>query len=137
MAVDVSTQSVRDLIDDTASKSIKDATIQANINRSKRCVVDVQSSTAKDTRVEDAIRAMATWLTYGSYSEGISQQLGGVPVSIQAKFDHFRKVAELMINKVSRELVDLDVDSMSEQPLIGDDIGIYTMTISEAYTQSV
>ena len=98
MAVDVSARSVRDLLDNVASRGINDDTVTANINRCRRLVADVQASDAVESRVEDAIRAMAIWLTYGAYTEGISNQFGNISIAEQSKLDHFRKSAELFLS---------------------------------------
>lgn len=136
MAINVSAQSVRDLLDDVASRAINDDTLTANINRCRRLVSDVQDPTAVTSRVEDAIRAMSVWLTYGGYTEGISNQFGNISIAEQAKMDHFRKSAELFLNRISREIMDLDVADMSDRPLIGIDPGVSNMTTSEGYLQS-
>ncbi len=135
MAINVDAQSVRDLLDDVASRAINDDTLTANINRCRRLVQDVQDPTAVTSRVEDAIRAMAVWLTYGGYTEGISNQFGNISIAEKHKMDHFRKTAELFLNRVSREIIDLDIGDMSSQPLIGIDPGVSSMTTSEGYTQ--
>ncbi len=103
MAIDVSVASVKSLLDDIASNKLNDETVTANINRSRRIVEDVQDPLAKDTRVEDAIRSIAVWLSYGSYTEGIAQALGNIAVADEVKLNHFRKVAELFLNQISKE----------------------------------
>ncbi len=135
MAVDVSVVSVKSLLDDVASNKLADATVTANINRSRRIIEDVKDPLAKDTRVEDAIRAIAVWLSYGSYTEGITQQLGNISVADEVKLNHFRKVAELFLNQVSKESMGLDID-FSDQTMIGLPPEVAALTTSEAYKQS-
>ncbi len=136
MAVNVSASSIRNLLDNVASRAINDGTLTGNINRCRRLVLDVQDPLAKESRVEDAIRAMAVWLTYGAYTEGISNQFGNISIATKEKLDHFRKAAELFLNRISKEVIDLDIGDMSDQKLIGTDPSVFTMTTSEGYTQS-
>jgi len=135
MAVDVSVTSVKSLLDDVASNKLADATVTANIGRALRIVNDVKDPAAKDTRVEDAVRAIAVWLSYGSYTEGISQALGNISVADEVKLNHFRKIAELFLNQISKESMGLDVD-FSDQKLIGLPPEVAALTTSEAYKQS-
>jgi len=136
MAIDVSEQSVRDLLDNPAAKSVKTPTVEGNISRSKRIIEDVKDPAALDTRVEDAVRAMAVWLTYGSYMEGIAQQLGNISNADRIKLDHLRKVAEFFVNAISKEPIDLDIESISSQSLLGIPPAASAMTNTEAYFQS-
>ena len=134
--LDVSDESVRALLDEPSRKSVPDTVVEANIERSLRIVTDVQDPDAKKTRVEDAIRAVAVWLTYGSYMEGITEQLGAISVADQTKLDHYRKVAEWFLNHVSRSPVDLDIESIQNQSLIGVPPEVSTLTTSEGFTQA-
>jgi len=131
----VTVQSVRDLLDVVPSKHVTDTVVQANIDRAKRVIDNVKDPLAVTAEVDDATRAFAVWLTYGSYSEGISQDLGNIPVALKEKMDHFRKVAEFFINRISREAVDLNVEDISEQTLIGLPPDISALTTSEGYIQ--
>ncbi len=135
MPTDVSATSVKELIDDVASNKLKDDTVTANINRARRIVEDVRDPAAKDSRVEDAIRGIAVWLSYGSYTEGITQALGNISVADEVKLNHFRKVAELFLNQISKEAMGLDID-FSNQTLIGLPPEVTALTTSEAYRQS-
>ncbi len=135
MAVDVSVVSVKALLDDVASNKLVDGTVTANIGRSLRIVNDVKDPAAKDTRVEDAVRAIAVWLSYGSYTEGITQALGNISVADEVKLNHFRKVAELFLNQISKESMGLDID-FSDQKMIGLPPEVAALTTSEAYKQS-
>jgi hypothetical protein len=128
-------QDVKDLLDISASAGLTTATFQANIDRSKRIVDDVKDPDANAAQVDDAIAAMAAWLSYGAYTEGISQELGNISVADKAKLEHFRKVAEFFINRISAEPVDLDYNNVSDESLIGLDPSVSGMTTSERYEQ--
>jgi len=134
MAIDVSEESVRSLLDKPAQKNVDTDTIMDNIMRSKRLVGDVQDVNAKDSRVEDAIRALAVWLTYGAYMEGITQLMGAISVADQTKLDHYRKVAELFIAQISRAAFSLDVSDGEDN--IGISPAVNTLTNSDGYSQS-
>lgn len=130
----VTIQNVRDLLDSVPAGSVQDATVQSNIDRATRFVNSVKDPDAVTADVDDAITAMAVWLTYGSYTEGIAQQFGGTALVQQVKIDHYRRVAELFINKIAREPVDLAIDDITEQTnLIGVDPSVNTLTASEAF----
>lgn len=129
----VSTNSVRDLLDNVAADHLSDASIQANIDRFKRIVDDVKDPAETDTnKIDDAIRAGAVWLSYGTYIEGISQDLGNVAVAQNIKMKHFMRLAEMFINRISKELIDLDEDGSQK---VGTPSDVMGMTTSEAYNQ--
>ena len=136
MAIDVSEDAIRALLDNPAAKSVASSTIMDNIARASRLVKDVQDPVAKDSRVEDAIIAFSVWLTYGSYMEGISQQLGAISIADQTKLNHYRKVAELFIAQVSRSPVDLDLSDDAGEENIGIPPAVATLTNSDGYSQS-
>lgn len=130
----VSTKSVRDLLDNIASEHLKDESIEANIERYGRIVDDVKDPTITDEdKIDDATRAGAVWLSYGTYTEGITQDLGNISVADETKLDHFRKVAEFFLNRISKEKIDLDTEGNS---LIGVPPEVASLTTSDAYTQS-
>jgi len=130
----VSVQSVRDLLDNVASQHLHDNSIQANTDRYKRIVEDVQDpDIINQNKIDDAIRAGAVWLSYGTYTEGIAQDLGNISVADQTKLDHFRDVAELFLNRVSKERVSLDDNG---EELIGVPPQVAGLTSSEGYLQS-
>jgi len=132
----ITTTQIRELLDNPAAKSVPDNTIEANLDRSKRIVDNVKDPLAKQDDVEDAKRAVAVWLTYGSYMEGITQLLGNISVADKTKLDHLRTVAELFLNQISLSMVDLDLSgSISEQP-IGIDPSVFKLTTTETYSQS-
>ena len=85
-------------------------------------------------KIDDAITAIAVWLTYGSYMEGITMQLGSVSLADQTKLDHLRKTAELFANSVSSTFVDLDPANMN-QNLVGIDPKVFVLSTTEAFKQ--
>ena len=130
----VSNQQVRDLLDGPAATSVLDTTITANINRSTAIVNKVKDSSSIVANVDHAITAVAVWLTYGSYMEGISMQLGAISIADQVKLDHLRKVAELFINQIATTFVDLDPDNQKAN-MQGINPEVFTMTVTEAFKQ--
>lgn len=126
-------QSVRDLMDNIAASHLLAASINANIARFKRIVDDVKDPLETDTdKIDDAIRAGAVWLSYGTYVEGMSQNLGIVPPMAKQKLDHYRSVAELFLNRISKERIDLDKDG---NELIGVPPEVMGLTTTEGYYQ--
>ncbi len=129
----VSKQSVRDLLDNVAADHLLDNSVQANIDRFKRIVDDVKDPTETDTdKIDDAIRAGAVWLCYGTYIEGISQDLGNIAVAQRIKLKHFMRVAEMFLNRISRETIDLDNEGADP---IGVPADVMGLTTTEGYTQ--
>lgn len=128
----VSTTSVRDLLDHVAAEHLSETSIQANIDRYKRIIDDVADPDASTAKLDDAIRAGAVWLSYGTYIEGITQSLGNISVADETKLDHFRKVAELFLNRISRERISLEDDD--EEIMLPPEVTI--LTTSEAYSQN-
>jgi len=129
----VNEQSVRNLLDNPAAGSVPGDTIAANITRSISIVNSVKDASATTVKVDHAIRAIAVWLTYGSYMEGITQQLGSISVADEIKLSHLRQVAEFMVNLVSATMVDLNPDA--DNPLVGISPEAFTLTTSEAHSQ--
>jgi len=134
----VTIQSVRDLLDGVASKHVSDASITSNINRSARVVDNIIGTnvSSSDLVYDDAVRAMAVWLTYGTYTEGISEQLGNVSLAVQVKLDHFRQLAELFVNRISKESISFETDYKKGEPLIGLPPEVFGLTTSEGYIES-
>lgn len=126
-------QDVKDLLDISASAGLTTATFQANIDRSTRIVDDVKDTSAVAAQVDDAIAALAAWLSYGAYTEGISQELGNISIADKVKIQHFRKVAEFFINRISVEPVDLDISNINNDTLIGGDPSWSSLTTSERF----
>jgi len=131
----VNEQSVRNLLDNPAASSVPGDTIAANITRSISIVNAVKDASATTVRVDHAVRATAVWLTYGSYMEGITQQLGNISVADETKLEHLRKVAELFINTISATSIDLDPDADAMNMLVGISPEAFVLTTTEAHPQ--
>jgi len=131
----VNEQSVRNLLDQPASGSVPGDTIAANITRSISIVNSVKDASATTVKVDHAVRAVAIWLTYGSYMEGITQQLGNISVADETKLAHLRQVAELYINQVSATNFDLDPDADAMDALVGIAPEAFSLTTTEAHPQ--
>ena len=123
---------VKALLDISASAGLTTATFQANIDRSKRIVDNVADPLADVAQVDDAIAAFAAWLSYGAYTEGISQELGSIDEISAIKLAHFRRVAEFFINQISLEPIDLSMSNVKNETLIGMDPSISGLTTSES-----
>jgi len=130
----VTIQNIKDLLDNPAATSVGPDTISANINRSIGIIDSIKDPDATSTNVDNAVIAVAVWLTYGSYMEGITQQLGAISIADETKLSHLRKVAELFVNQISQTKFDLDPDAGDE--LVGTDPSVFKLTISEAFKQS-
>jgi len=131
----VTEQSVRDLLDDPARDSVPGDTVNGNISRAKSIVNSIKDAAATTVKVDHATRAVAVWLTYGSYMEGITQQLGNISVADETKLAHLRQVAELYINQVSATNFDLDPDADAMDMLVGISPEAFTLTTTEAHPQ--
>ena len=123
---------IKYLLDAAATNAIPDETINENILRSDYFIEQVADSTATNEQKDHASRAMAVWLTYGSYTEGISQQLGNIGLAEKVKLDHFRNVAELFINQISQTPVDLNIENR-QNVSEGIPITVFTLTNSDAH----
>lgn len=132
----VTEQSVRDLLDKPAQTSVQQDTISANIARSNSIISSIKDASATTVKVDHAVRAMAVWLTYGSYMEGISQLLGNISIADQTKLDHLRRAAELFINDISATQFDLDPDADAMNQLQGITPEAFVLTTTEAFNQS-
>ena len=130
----VTEQEVRDLLDNPAATSVPAATITSNITRSEAFVTDHATSTATTAQKDEAAKAMAVWLTYGSYMEGITQQLGAISIADQVKLDHFRRVAEIFLNEVSQETISLSTDA-SDMKEVTAALDVNILTTTEAFEQ--
>ena len=131
----VSEKNVRDLLDNPANTSVPQDTVLANITRAESFINKKATTTATVADKDHATAAMAVWLCYGSYMEGISQLLGNISVADQTKLDHLRKTAELFINEIASTYVDLDTDKVGEQ-MLGIPPAAFGLTTSEAFNQS-
>lgn len=126
---------VRNLLDGPAATSVLSATITDNIARCLIYVTDVQDADAVAANVDEAVKAMAVWLTYGSYMEGITQQLGAISIADETKLDHLRRTAELFINLVSSTPIDLNPENQMKN-LQGVHPKVFTLSTSEGFKQS-
>ena len=126
---------IKALLDVSASAGINSATYTANIARSLGLVTDVADTLSSADQKDHAVAAMAAWLCYGAYTEGISQELGNISIADKVKLNHFRSVAEFFINRISLEAVDLSMTNVAKETLIGMDPSISSMTTTEIYTQ--
>jgi len=126
---------VKALLDISASAGINSATYTANIARSLALVTDVADTSSTADQKDHATAAMAAWLCYGAYTEGISQELGNISIADKVKLNHFRSVAEFFINRISLEAVDLSMTNVANETLIGMDPSISSMTTSEQFDQ--
>ena len=109
-------------------------TVQPNINRSQRMVDNVKRTGVNINDEEDAVKALAVWLTYGSYMEGISEQLGGqgVDASMRTKLEHLRRVAQLFMNNIASSAITLNPDADFEN-MIGVSPENVKMSPTEGY----
>jgi hypothetical protein len=101
-------QEVRNLLDQLAVKQVTSTTIEANIEDALTILNRFASPTADQEEKDYAQKRIAVWLSYISYSEGQSFQQGATPLFSQAKADAYMAIAELALNFVSEEAVDLD-----------------------------
>jgi hypothetical protein len=130
----VNEQEVRNLLDKPAAGSVAQGTINENINRAVLLVNNVKNATSSTNMVDEAVKALAVWTSYGSYMEGISRDLGSTSLADDVKLDHYRKIAELFLAQISSQPVDLEdpVESAkgAEIPV---DPSVTTLSTSEAY----
>jgi hypothetical protein len=130
----VNEQEVRNLLDKPAAGSVAQGTINENINRAVLLVNNVKNATSSTNMVDEAVKALAVWTSYGSYMEGISRDLGSTSLADDVKLDHYRKIAELFLAQISSQPVDLEdpVESAkgAEIPV---DPSVATLSTSEAY----
>ncbi len=101
---------IRNLMDSVSASQLADDVLTAHLTRAINWVGNTSESTATAIDVDNAVRALAVWLAYGSYTEGMSRQLGSVPETARWKLEHYRRVAELFVNDVSKSAIDFDED---------------------------
>ncbi len=106
MAVQVN--DIRKLLDQLASKQVTSNTIQENINDALSLVDRFKQDDADPGLVDAAIKRIGVWLSYLSYAEGQSFSQGATPTISQDKIKGYREIAELYLNLVSQEPVDLE-----------------------------
>lgn len=135
MTIDITL--IRNLLDGPAATSVPDDTITVNITRSVNFINQVKQTGTTTAQDDDASSAMAVWLTYGSYMEGITEQLGTISLADETKINHYRKVAELFLGQVAGYTIDLDdpTKGLEAQANIPIDPGTAKMTTSEAFSQ--
>jgi len=121
----VTVQSVRDLLDNVAASHLTSAAVQANIDRWKRIVDNVKEAGAAIAEVEDAIRAGAVWLSYGTYVEGINQTMGAIAVADKIKLDDIgtaqQKIDIANYRQSLRDLpasTDIQIDNLISVPAL-------------------
>lgn len=130
----VNEQEVRELLDKPAATSVSQEAVNGNINRSTLIVNNVKDATATINMVDEAIKAMAVWLTYGTYMEGVNRQVGSISEADEVKLDHYRKVAELFLAQVSNVPINLDdPTSLDKEDQIPVSPAAFGMTSTEAY----
>ena len=101
-------QDIRNLLDQLAAKQVTSNTIEANIADALVYINKFASETANQDEIDYAHKRIALWLSYLSYAEGQSFQQGATPVFSKEKADSYRDLAELALNFVSDERVDLE-----------------------------
>lgn len=99
---------IRNLLDQLAAKQVSAVTITANIEDALVLVNRFADPDSDQDEKDYAQKRIAVWLSYISYSEGMSFQQGSTPTFNKDKVDAYREIAELALNLVSAEAVDLD-----------------------------
>lgn len=101
-------QDVRNLLDQLAAKQVTSNTIQANLEDALIYVNKYAQVDADEDEKNYAQKRIAVWLAYISYAEGQSFQQGATPTFSSDKVTAYRDIAELALNLISDEPVDLD-----------------------------
>jgi hypothetical protein len=101
-------EDIRNLLDKLAVKQVSGITIEANIEDALTIINRFSDPAADQEEKDYAQKRLAVWLSYISYSEGMSFQQGATPTFNQQKADAYMEIAELALNMVSAEAVDLD-----------------------------
>ena len=123
---------IRNLMDSVSSSQLEDAVLTAHLTRSNNWVDNIKESTASTTDVDNAVRAVCIWFAYGAYTEGMDRQLGAVPEMAQWKLRHYKTVANLFLNDISKSAINLNED-LSKHIGLPPQVGF---PISEGYKQS-
>lgn len=132
----ITVEEVKNFLEQPAQDFLADVTVTQNIERSQALVDTVKRADAILSAVEHAVRALAVWFVYGSYVEGMSQQLGAQGISeIKTKLEHYRTVAQLFINTVSASAISLDPDGDLER-MVGVPPEILSLSDSEGYNDA-
>ncbi len=104
----VTTDDVKRLLDQLAAKQVTANTINANIADALTLVDRFVQDDADPNLKDAAQKRIAVWLSYISYAEGQSFSQGATPMVSKDKIDSYRNIAELYLNLVSEEAVDLE-----------------------------
>lgn len=104
----ITVEDVRKLLDKLASQSVASNTIQACIDDASVLVNRFVQVDAPEDLQDAALKRIALWLSYVSYAEGQSFQQGAAPMISKDKIDTYRDMAELYLNLISDEPVDLE-----------------------------
>ena len=99
---------IRNLLDQLAAKQVTSNTITANIADAFIYINRYADPLADADEKDYAQKRIAVWLSYISYAEGQSFQHGATPLFSQDKANSYRDIAELALNFVSMEPVDLE-----------------------------
>jgi len=128
---------IRDFLDGPSATSVPSDTITINITRAENFINQVKQVGTTTSQNDDAAAAMAVWFTYGSYMEGITEQLGTISLADETKINHYRKVAELFLGQVAGYTIDLDdpTKGLEAQAQIPIDPGTISLSLSEAFSQ--
>jgi len=103
-----SVDDVRNLLDQLAANQVTSTTVEANIADALVLVERFADVDADQEEKDYAQKRIAVWLSYISYSEGMSFQQGATPTFNENKAKAYRDIAELALNLVSSEAVDLE-----------------------------
>ncbi len=131
MAVQV--DDIRRLLDRLASKQVGSSTIQENIVDALALVDRFASSSADAVLIESAHKRIAVWLSYLSYAEGQSFQQGATPLISETKIKAYRDIAELYLNLVSDEPIDLEDIKREDKALKDPQLPIIDFTGTTAF----
>ena len=101
---------VRNLMDAVSATQLADDVLTANLTRANNWVTNIADADATTTDVDNAARAVCVWFAYGSYTEGMSRQIGAVPETAQWKLRHYKTVANLFLNDISKSAINLNED---------------------------
>lgn len=107
MAAPIDTD-IRKLLDGLAAKQVTTNTINENIADALIIVNRFKQTDADAAQVDAAQKRIAVWLSYISYTEGMSFQTGATPTISKDKEDSYRGIAEFFLNLISDEAVDLE-----------------------------
>ena len=101
---------IRNLMDSVSAEQLADDVLTAHLTRSNSWVTNVADADASTADIDNAVRAVCVWFAYGSYTEGMSRQIGAVPETAQWKLRHYKTVANLFLNDISKSAINLNDD---------------------------